>query len=91
MHTKDARAHGESEQRLYALAAWREAPFYSDRERAALDWTEALGECKSIAALPVNARRYVQAVEQLAGCKLTLVSVGADRAQTIQLQNPFRI
>jgi AhpD family alkylhydroperoxidase len=42
MHTKDARAHGESEQRLYALAAWREAPFYSDRERAALAWTEAV-------------------------------------------------
>jgi AhpD family alkylhydroperoxidase len=36
MHTKDARANGETEQRLYALAAWHEAPFYSDRERAAL-------------------------------------------------------
>ena len=42
MHTKDARAEGESEQRLYALNAWRETPFYSDRERAALYWTEAL-------------------------------------------------
>ena len=42
MHTKDARAAGESEQRLYVLAAWREAPFYSERERAALEWTEAL-------------------------------------------------
>ena len=42
MHTKDARAVGESEQRLYLLAAWREAPFYSDRERAALAWTEAV-------------------------------------------------
>jgi AhpD family alkylhydroperoxidase len=42
MHTKDARAAGESEQRLYGLSAWREAPFYSDRERAALDWTEAV-------------------------------------------------
>ena len=40
MHTKDARANGETEQRLYALTAWREAPFYS--ERAALAWTEAL-------------------------------------------------
>lgn len=42
MHTKDARARGESEQRLYALNAWREAPFYTERERAALTWTEAV-------------------------------------------------
>jgi alkylhydroperoxidase family enzyme len=42
MHTKDARALGETEQRLYALSAWREAPFYSERERAALEWTEAI-------------------------------------------------
>jgi AhpD family alkylhydroperoxidase len=42
MHSKDARARGESEQRLYLLNAWREAPFYSDRERAALAWCEAL-------------------------------------------------
>ena len=42
MHTKDARAEGESEQRLYELSAWRETPFYSDRERAALAWTEAV-------------------------------------------------
>lgn len=42
MHWKDARAAGESEQRLYGLDAWREAPYYSDRERAALEWTEAL-------------------------------------------------
>ena len=42
MHSKDARARGESEQRLHVLAAWREAPFYSERERAALAWCEAL-------------------------------------------------
>ena len=42
MHTKDARARGESEQRLYLLQVWREAPFYSERERAALAWTEAI-------------------------------------------------
>jgi AhpD family alkylhydroperoxidase len=42
MHTKDARAHGETEQRIYALNAWRETPFFTDRERAALEWTEAL-------------------------------------------------
>jgi AhpD family alkylhydroperoxidase len=42
MHTKDARHAGETEQRLYALNAWRETPFYTDRERAALEWTEAV-------------------------------------------------
>ncbi|HEX4001257.1 MAG TPA: carboxymuconolactone decarboxylase family protein [Candidatus Acidoferrales bacterium] len=42
MHTKDARALGESEQRIYMLNAWRESPFYTERERAALEWTEAL-------------------------------------------------
>ncbi|HTN76467.1 MAG TPA: carboxymuconolactone decarboxylase family protein, partial [Pirellulaceae bacterium] len=42
MHTKDARALGETEQRIYLLSAWREAPFYTERERAALAWTEAV-------------------------------------------------
>ena len=42
MHTKDARSQKETEQRLYALSAWRETPFYTDRERAALAWTEAV-------------------------------------------------
>jgi len=42
MHWKDLRASGESEQRLYGLNAWRESPFYTNRERAALEWTEAV-------------------------------------------------
>jgi AhpD family alkylhydroperoxidase len=42
MHSKDTRANGETEQRLYGLEAWRETPYYSERERAALEWTEAL-------------------------------------------------
>ena len=42
MHTKDARAAGESEMRLYTLSTWRETPFFTDRERAALAWTEAV-------------------------------------------------
>lgn len=42
MHSKDARAEGETEQRLYSLEAWRETPYFSDRERAALEWTEAV-------------------------------------------------
>ncbi|MFD0957835.1 carboxymuconolactone decarboxylase family protein [Paenibacillus chungangensis] len=42
MHTKDARAYGESERRIYALNAWRETPFFTDKERAALALTEAI-------------------------------------------------
>jgi len=42
MHSRDARKHGESERRLYALTVWRETPFFTERERAALAWTETL-------------------------------------------------
>ncbi|HZW30472.1 MAG TPA: carboxymuconolactone decarboxylase family protein [Isosphaeraceae bacterium] len=58
MHTKDARARGESEQRLYELVAWRETPFYTERERAALAWTEAVTR---IADGPVPDAVYEQA------------------------------
>ena len=44
MHTKDARAGGETEQRLYAVPVWRDTPFFTPRERAALSWTEAVTE-----------------------------------------------
>ena len=43
MHSKDARARGETEQRIYLLTAWGETPLFTDRERAALEWTEAAG------------------------------------------------
>ena len=46
MHSKDLRAGGETEQRLFVLDAWREAPFYTDRERAALAWAEAVTNLK---------------------------------------------
>jgi AhpD family alkylhydroperoxidase len=46
MHWKDARSMGETEQRLYGLSAWSESPYYSDRERAALQWAEAVTEFK---------------------------------------------
>lgn len=60
MHTKDLRAVGESEQRLYVLPAWREAPFYSDRERAALAWAEALTKLEGA----VSDEIYAAALEQ---------------------------
>src|SRR5271168_174882 len=49
MHSKDLRAKGESEQRLYVLDAWRDTPFYTSRERAALPWAEALTTLNGIA------------------------------------------
>ena len=52
MHSKDARAAGETEQRLYLLQAWREAPFYSARERAALAWCEAVTRLDPIHGVP---------------------------------------
>lgn len=60
MHWKDARARGESEQRLYGLDAWREEPYYTDRERAALAWTEAV---TLVAATHVPDEVYAQAGE----------------------------
>lgn len=45
MHSKDARARGETEQRLYGISAWRETPYFTDRERAAFSWAEAVTHC----------------------------------------------
>ena len=63
MHSKDARAAGETEQRLYVLPAWREAPFYTERERAALAWTEAL---TLISATDVTDQLYAATREHFA-------------------------
>ncbi len=61
MHTRDARAAGETEQRLYLLSAWREAPVYTPRERAALAWAEAV---TLIAGQGVSDGAYAQAQRQ---------------------------
>jgi AhpD family alkylhydroperoxidase len=61
MHTKDARKSGETKQRLYLLNAWREAPFYSEREQAALAWTEHLTRLSTDGA-PAAARDRLSAV-----------------------------
>jgi len=68
MHTKDARAQGESEQRLYALSAWRETPFYTPRERAALAWAEAI---TLIAEDPCSDELFAELRSQLAGGRRT--------------------
>jgi AhpD family alkylhydroperoxidase len=68
MHTKDARAAGETEQRIYALDAWRETPFFTDKERAALGWTEALTNIQqghAPDAVYQELRRYFSEPEQV--------------------------
>lgn len=82
MHSKELRADGESEQRLYLLSAWRESPFYSERERAALAWTEAV---TLVANSQVPDDVYEQAraqfsEEELVNLTLALVAInGANR------------
>ncbi len=78
MHSKDARALGETEQRLYLLAAWRDAPCYSERERAALAWTEALTQLASTADVPdevyAQARRHFDE-KQLVDLTLAIIAI----------------
>ena len=77
MHWKDARARGESEQRLYSLDAWRETSYYTERERAALAWTEAV---TLIAATHVPDELYEQvrqhfSEEELVNLTLAVVAI----------------
>ena len=77
MHSKDARAAGETEQRLYMLDAWRESPVYTDRERAALEWTEALtliGEGHVPDAVYASAREHFSE-EELVNLPLAVVTI----------------
>jgi alkylhydroperoxidase family enzyme len=82
MHTKELRADGESEQKLYLLSAWRESPFYTERERAALAWTEAV---TLVASSQVPDDVYDEALkqfseEELVNLTFALVAInGANR------------
>jgi len=72
MHSKDLRAKGETEQRLYVLDAWREAPFYTDRERAALAWAEAVTK---ITGGNVSDEVYEQAIAQFSEQELADLTI----------------
>jgi AhpD family alkylhydroperoxidase len=90
MHTKDARAHGESEQRLYALAAWREAPFYSDRERAALAWSEAVTRIAEDGAsdeVYAEARRHF-GEKELVDLTLAIVAINGWNRLAVAFRTP---
>jgi AhpD family alkylhydroperoxidase len=77
MHTKDARAAGETEQRIYALNAWRETPFFSERERAALEWTETvtlIGDGRAPDDVFFRVRQYF-GEEELVNLTLAIVAI----------------
>jgi len=79
MHTHEARSRGETEERLYLLDAWRESPLYSDRERAALAWTEAVtlvSETHVPDAVYEEARRFFSE-EELVKLTVTLATINA--------------
>ena len=79
MHTRDARARGETEQRIYLLDAWRESPLYSERERAALAWTEAV-TLVSQTHVPDEVYEQAKAAfseEELAKLTLLVVTINA--------------
>jgi AhpD family alkylhydroperoxidase len=86
MHSKDARAAGETEQRLYLLDAWREAPFYSDRERAALAWTEALTRIGDVSDELYEQVRKVFSEKELTDLSLAIIAINGWNRLAI----PFR-
>jgi AhpD family alkylhydroperoxidase len=89
MHTKDARLEGETEQRLYLLNAWREAPMYSERERAALEWAEAVTRLEN-GEVPETAYRGARAVfseEELVKLTLSVVAINGWNRFSIAFAN----
>jgi AhpD family alkylhydroperoxidase len=89
MHTKDARAAGESEQRLYLISAWREAPLYSERERAALAWAEAVTrlEQQHVADAVYQQARAVFSEAELAVLTLAVVEINGWNRFAIAFQS----
>jgi AhpD family alkylhydroperoxidase len=90
MHSKDARGRGESEQRLHVLAAWREAPFYSERERAALAWCEALTLLPQTGApddVYAEAER-VFSQEEIVALTLAIVAINGWNRFAVGLRSP---
>lgn len=90
MHTKDARASGETEQRLYGVTVWEEAPYYTDRERAALAWTEAV---TLVAETHVPDAVYEQARQQfseqeLVALTMTIIAINSWNRLNVAFRAP---
>ena len=90
MHTKDALAAGETPQRLLVLSAWRDAPFYTERERAALAWTEAVTHLgpNGIADAPYHAARQHFNERQLVDVTMAIVAINGWNRLAIALHSP---
>jgi AhpD family alkylhydroperoxidase len=88
MHWKDLRAAGESEQRLYGLDAWAESPYYTDRERAALAWTEAVTKVHDghVADPVYEATRRFFTEKELADLTLGIVAINGWNRLNIALR-----
>lgn len=90
MHTKDARSQGESEQRLYGVSAWQEAPFYNERERAALAWTESVTKI-SEAQLPDEIYNLVKkhfTERELVDLTLAVIAINSWNRLAISFRTP---
>ncbi len=91
MHTKDARARGETEQRLYLIPAWREAACYTDRERAALAWTEAVTQVAGTHDVPdavyADARRHFDE-KALVDLTLAIIAINGWNRLNVAFRTP---
>lgn len=90
MHTKDARARGETEQRLYAVSAWREAPFFTERERAALAWTDAVTQV-SVDHVPDEVYRVVHKQfdeRQLVDLTMAVIAINSWNRLAVSFRTP---
>jgi AhpD family alkylhydroperoxidase len=89
MHTKDARLAGETEQRLYAIPAWRETPFFTPRERAALAWAEAVTEIsKGISEELLELTRTHFTDKELVDLTMVVVTINGWNRLSIALRTP---
>lgn len=89
MHFKDLRAAGESEQRLYSLDAWRETPFYTDRERAALAWAEALTKLNGAVPDEIYEEALGQfSEEELIDLTLAVITINGFNRINLAFPNP---
>lgn len=93
MHSKDLRADGETEQRLFVLNAWREAPFYTERERAALAWAEAMTTLKGghVDAATQEAARNQFSDEELIDLTFAVIAINSYNRLNIAFPNPAMV
>lgn len=90
MHSKDARAHGETEQRIYCLNTWRESPFYTDRERAALAWAEAVTACHTPDEVFLKVKEHFTE-EELVDLTLAISTIGTWNRLNIAFTPPSAV